>query len=61
MAQSIELIGPSDEEGKTDRALDWKWAMKWSSILLGACVVVSAPFVLHAYATKKPGTIWAER
>lgn len=61
MAQLIELVGPADTSEKTSRALDWKWAAKWSSILLGACVVVSAPFVLHAYVTKKPGTIWAER
>ena len=59
MAQSLDLIrGPLGSEPKS---LDWAWAIKWSAILLGGCVVLATPFVLHAYVTKKPGTIWAER
>jgi hypothetical protein len=59
MAQSLDVIrGPI---GATKTALDWTWALKWSAILIGGCVVLAAPFVIHAAATKKPGTIWAER
>jgi hypothetical protein len=37
------------------------WAAKWSAILLLGCAGLAAPFMLHAYVTKKSGTIWAER
>lgn len=61
MAQSLARIyGPLGTDPQ-DRFNWGLWAAKWGAILIGGCVVVSAPFVLHAYVTKKPGTIWAER
>lgn len=65
MSQAIEWLGEESASAPSSKAPpaiieDWGlWGLKWGAILLGACVVIGAPFVLHAYVTKKPGTIWA--